>query len=44
MSAAEKDRGFIVQLNNKIIKRDQWKDHTIHESDIIELITLVGGG
>ena len=38
------DRGLILELNQKIIPRDQWKDHSIREGDKIELINFVGGG
>ena len=39
-----KTRGFIVQLNKKIIKRDQWNAQNIDEGDAIELCSIVGGG
>lgn len=43
-SLVETDKGLIVELNEKIIKRDNWKQQTVAEGDIVELIKFVGGG
>jgi sulfur carrier protein len=40
----ETDRGLVLELNKTVIPREQWKDHSIREGDIIELINFVGGG
>jgi sulfur carrier protein len=39
-----KPEGVVVELNQKIIKRDEWQKIIIKENDIIELISFVGGG
>ena len=43
-SLVETDKGLIVELNEKIIKRDNWKLQAVVEGDIVELIKFVGGG
>jgi sulfur carrier protein len=43
-SLVETDKGLIVELNGKIIKRDHWKRQAVVEGDIVELIKFVGGG
>jgi len=43
-SVVDKDAGLIVEMNEKIIKREQWPHHIVQEGDVIELIRLVGGG
>ena len=43
-STAEKNQGLLVQLNNKIVKPDQWKTQEIHEDDVVEFFKIVGGG
>jgi len=43
-SLVKKDQGLIVEVNKKIIPRNQWKGHSLHEGDMIELINFVGGG
>lgn len=40
----DKPDGLIVELNKKIIKRDQWDSQPIADGDHIELISFVGGG
>ncbi len=40
----EKDEGIIVELNQEIIHRDQWKEQPVKEGDVIELIQFIGGG
>jgi len=39
-----KPEGVVVELNQKIIRRDEWQKIVIKENDIIELISFVGGG
>ena len=34
----------VVELNQKIIKKKDWKEITIKETDEIEIISFVGGG
>lgn len=43
-SLFEKNKGIIVELNDGIIHRDQWKENTLKEGDIVELIHFIGGG
>jgi sulfur carrier protein len=43
-SLVETDKGLIFELNEKIIKRDNWKQQAVVEGDIVELIKFVGGG
>lgn len=43
-SLVDTDKGLIVELNEKIIKRDNWKQQVVVEGDIVELIKFVGGG
>lgn len=38
------DQGLIVEVNETIIHRDRWPEYPVHDGDIIELISLVGGG
>lgn len=33
-----------VAINMEVIKKDEWKDFLIKESDKIELVQFVGGG
>jgi sulfur carrier protein len=39
-----KCEGIIVELNEEMINRSQWKDHMLKDGDRIELIQFVGGG
>ena len=34
----------IAEVNEQIIKREQWENTNISQNDSIELITFVGGG
>ena len=34
----------IAELNGKIIKRQQWRDVLLSDGDVLELVTIVGGG
>ena len=34
----------IAEHNGMIIKNEQWETRSIAENDVLELITLVGGG
>ena len=40
----KKDHGLIVELNEKIVSRAQWREQPVAEGDKIELISFVGGG
>jgi sulfur carrier protein len=35
---------IVVELNEKIIKKIEWRHTIIKENDVIELISFVGGG
>ena len=35
---------FVVEYNNFICNKNNWKTTQIKERDIIEIITIVGGG
>ena len=43
-SLVKKDQGLIVEVNEKIIPRNKWQGHPLHEGDVVELINFVGGG
>ena len=43
-SSAAKIEGIVVELNGKIIRKNQWKEQPVKEGDKIELIQFVGGG
>ena len=34
----------IVELNEKVIKREDWEKREIHHGDRMELLSFVGGG
>ncbi|MFA4843903.1 MAG: sulfur carrier protein ThiS [Candidatus Margulisiibacteriota bacterium] len=34
----------VVELNEKIIKKIEWRQTIVKENDVIELISFVGGG
>ena len=35
---------FIIEYNNLICNQDRWKEIKIKSNDIIEIISIVGGG
>lgn len=39
-----KAAAVVVELNREIIKRESFLEHTLSDGDILELVTLVGGG
>jgi len=43
-SSAAIIEGMVVELNGKIIRKNQWKEQPLKEGDKIELIQFVGGG
>lgn len=43
-SLLAKKEGIIVELNETIIRKNQWKEHSLKEGDKIEVIEFVGGG
>ena len=43
-SSFEKNRGIIVELNEKIIHKNHWKDQHLQEGDVLQLIQFIGGG
>jgi sulfur carrier protein len=34
----------VVELNGVILPRSQWVGRTVVESDVLEVVTIVGGG
>ena len=34
----------VIELNSKILKLDNYASTTLNESDVIEIVTFVGGG
>ena len=36
--------GIIVELNEEIVKRENWQETVLKDGDRIELIQMVGGG
>lgn len=43
-SLLEKTEGIIVELNEKIVNRNKWKEQPLREGDVLELIQFIGGG
>lgn len=41
---SQKPEHVIAELNEKIVKRDNWTETDIKDGDTIELVTFVGGG
>ena len=39
-----KPQNIVIELNEEIIKRDDWNNTLIQEKDRIEIISFVGGG
>lgn len=39
-----KEKTMAVAINMKIVKKEEWKSHVIHEGDKLELLHFVGGG
>ncbi len=37
-------QGVVVEFNGKIINRKEWSSQAVHEGDVIEIVTIVGGG
>lgn len=33
-----------VEVNRELVRRAQHGDHQLHEGDVVEVVTLVGGG
>ncbi len=38
------DKVMAVAINMNIVKKENWQNHTIKDSDKIELLHFVGGG
>lgn len=34
----------VVELNGAILRRDHWCGHRVVETDVLEVVTIVGGG
>ena len=43
-SIAKRSDGLIVEVNETIVHRDCWKEHSLNDGDTVELISFVGGG
>lgn len=43
-SSFGKAEGIFVELNGKILTKEQRSEHTLEEGDVIEIIQFVGGG
>jgi thiamine-phosphate pyrophosphorylase len=39
-----KPEGIVVELNGRIIKKNNWQEFKLEENDTVELISFVGGG
>lgn len=37
-------RGYAVEINRRVIPRREHETHELHPDDVIEIVTLVGGG
>jgi sulfur carrier protein len=37
-------RLLAIELNKEVVRRKDWNDTTVKESDVIEIIHFVGGG
>jgi thiamine biosynthesis protein ThiS len=38
------NKNIVIEINKKIVTKSIWKDKTLNENDVIEIITAVGGG
>jgi sulfur carrier protein len=43
-SSFEKNKGIIVELNEKIVHRNHWSEQLLQEGDVLQLIQFIGGG
>lgn len=39
-----KASNIVIELNLKIIKKENWEQTAIHQDDCVEVITFMGGG
>lgn len=37
-------QNIIIELNGEIIKKDNWNEIMLKDNDIIEIVSIVGGG
>jgi sulfur carrier protein len=37
-------RLVVVEFNGRILPRDRWASQPVVESDVVEVVTIVGGG
>jgi sulfur carrier protein len=44
LGAGIRPEGTIAELNEKVIRRDAWKEVALCDGDRLELVSLVGGG
>jgi sulfur carrier protein len=38
------NKNIVIEINKNIVTKSIWKDKTLNENDVIEIITAVGGG
>lgn len=41
---ARNEKGIIVQLNDSLVKKQDWETHVLKDGDRLEMMQLVGGG
>ena len=49
LEALLEERGYrprlvVVEFNGEILPRDRWAAQAVGESDVLEVVTIVGGG
>ena len=37
-------RTIVVEFNGLILRSNEWRDQQVKEGDVIEIVTIVGGG
>ncbi|MBN1232162.1 MAG: sulfur carrier protein ThiS [Candidatus Coatesbacteria bacterium] len=37
-------QNIIIELNGEIIKKDNWNEIMLKDNDILEIVSIVGGG
>lgn len=35
---------IVIELNGEIVKKDDWSEVILKENDVIEIVSIVGGG
>ncbi len=44
VSLGYQPRLVVVEFNGEILPRDRWATQSVGESDVLEVVTIVGGG